>query len=235
MPMGTVIRTEQMTSARSQLHLMQLISPNLPIGAFTYSQGLEYAVERRWVRDFDSFEDWLTGLLQENLTYIDIPVLKRIYEAVQKRDSDSLLKWCQYLLASRESSELRLEEIQRAKAMTKLLRDLKLQFDHEWSEPMQLCQACPYALACVRWSIPIHQAMLGYAWGWLENQVAAGIKLVPLGQTDGQCLQLALSNKIPGEIEKSLNLKDEDLGASAVSMAIASSLHETQYTRLFRS
>tara|TARA_Y100000739_G_scaffold225745_1_gene232139 strand:+ start:53 stop:286 length:234 start_codon:yes stop_codon:yes gene_type:complete len=77
--------------------------------------------------------------------------------------------------------------------------------------------------------------MLGYVWGWLENQVCAAIKLVPLGQTQGQRVQLSMSEKIPAEIEKALCLSDDDLGASAVSLAIASSLHETQYTRLFRS
>ena len=85
---------------------------------------------------------------------------------------------------------------------------------------------CGSGLHCFR-----TRGSIGYSFAALRGQSLQ----VPLGQTDGQCLQLALSNKIPGEIEKSLNLKDEDLGASAVSMAIASSLHETQYTRLFRS
>ena len=226
---------EQYSSSISQLHLLQLVSPNLPIGAFTYSQGLENAVERGWVKDVLGLEDWLTGLLQEGLAYTDIPVLKRIYEALKEHESESLLKWSSYLLATRESAELRQEEMNRAKAMAKLLEDLHLPLDEKWREPMKLCQACPYAVACVSWAIPIHQAMLGYVWGWLENQVCAAIKLVPLGQTQGQRVQLAMSEKIPAEIEKALCLSDDDLGASAVSLAIASSLHETQYTRLFRS
>ena len=85
------------------------------------------------------------------------------------------------------------------------------------------------------WNIPLQQAALGYSWGWLENQVAAAIKLVPLGQTDGQKIQLQLAERIPQTVINGMQLADADIGSSAPSMAIASSLHETQYTRLFRS
>lgn len=219
----------------AQLRLMQLISPALPIGAFTYSQGVEYAVECGWVTDVASLNDWLSGLMQDNLALLDIPVLQRLYHACASNDVEAASEWADYLLACRETRELRQEELNRAKAMTRLLIDLQLPQVDTWKEPMQQTQLLPYASAAVTWGIPLKDAALGYAWSWLENLVAAAIKLVPLGQTDGQRVELQLSEQIPAVVERGLLLEDAMIGASAPAMALASSLHETQYTRLFRS
>lgn len=233
--MEAAMHTEPVPSALSHLRLMQLVSPSLPVGAFTYSQGLEYAIECQWVGDVDSLQDWLSGLLRESLTYVDIPLLKRMYASIQKADGDKLAEWSAYLLATRESRELRQEETNRAKALTTLLPGLGVNFTPEWKQALDTCQAAPYAVAAVCWHIPLHEAVLGYVWGWLENQVAAAIKLVPLGQTQGQQVQFAMAEKIPMAVQQGLCLTDDEIGASAPALGIASALHETQYTRLFRS
>ena len=140
-----------------------------------------------------------------------------------------------HLYASRETSELRAEERQRARALISLLGDLGIQRAQDWREALAPCQAAPFALAAVHWCIAIEDCALGYAWGWLENQVAAAIKLVPLGQTDGQRVQFALAERLPLVVASALDVDDDDIGASAPAMAIACARHETQYTRLFRS
>ena len=131
-----IMRINQNTDSLGYLRLMQLVSPSLPIGGFTYSQGLEYAVECGWVSDVDALEDWLTGLLDEGMTYLELPILKRIYEAIRSGDVEKLTYWSRYLLASRESRELRLEETNRAKALSTLLPNLDIPYKQEMTEAM---------------------------------------------------------------------------------------------------
>jgi len=219
----------------AQLRLMQLVSPALPIGGFTYSQGLEYAVEAGWVADMSSLQDWLLGLVEDGVTHLEVPVLARLYQACTAKDAEALLAWGRYLLAARETRELRLEEQQRARALTRLLVELEIPEARGWRDAMHQCQSAPYALACVNWGVPLQEAALGLAWSWLENMVAAAIKLIPLGQTDGQRVLLALAQALAQAVQTGLQLNDEQLGSSAPCLALASSLHESQYTRLFRS
>lgn len=221
--------------ALARLRLMQLVSPALPVGGFTYSQGMEYAIEAGWIDGKAALEDWLQGLIEDGLCHLDIPILARLYHACMARDTAALARWGQYLLAARETAELRTEERQRARALMRLIIDLGLEDAASWEEALHHCQASSFALAAVRWGIPLPEAANGYAWSWLENMVAAAVKLVPLGQTDGQRLQLSLAERLPAMVERALTISDDEIGASAPRMAIASSLHETQYTRLFRS
>jgi len=219
----------------AQLRLLQLVSPALPIGGFTYSQGLEYAVEAGWLHDVPSLQDWLRGLIDDSIAHLEIPLLARLYHACVSSDVQALESWGRYLLAARETRELRQEEQQRARALTRLLSDLDITRAQHWKQQLELCQSAPYALAAVSWGIRLPDAALGLAWSWLENMVAAAIKLVPLGQTDGQRVQLALAEALPAAVQRGLQLEDDQIGASAPMLALASSLHETQYTRLFRS
>jgi urease accessory protein len=219
----------------ARLRLMQLVSPALPIGAFTYSQGLEWAVEQGWIEDAAQLRDWLRGLIGDGLALLELPILLRLYRACRAGDESAVRRWGRRLYASRETRELRQEELNRARALLGLLADLGIAQAREWRAALSHCQAAPFALAAVHWGISEHDCALGYAWGWLENQVAAAVKLVPLGQTEGQRVQLALAGELPRALGQALALDDQAIGASAPALAVASSRHETQYTRLFRS
>jgi len=229
------MHTDNTNHGLPDIRLMQLVSPTLPIGAFTYSQGLEWAVENSQVDSPEAVYNWMTGIIKDGLTYLDLPILKRLYQAFQQSNKQDVSYWSEYLLASRETSELRQEENNRGRALTTLLVDLEIAGAYQYHQTLQLTQLAGFALAAVTWHIPLQQAALGYGWGLVENQVAAAIKLVPLGQTSGQKLQLQLSELLPDAVQTGLSIENEEIGASAPAMAIASSLHETQYTRLFRS
>lgn len=219
----------------ADMRLMQLVSPTLPIGAFTYSQGLEWAVDSNTVNNSADVFLWLEGLIKDNLTYLDLPILKRLYQAVVHSDEEQVMYWSRYLLASRETKELRQEEINRGRALCRLILDLDIQQASRYEKAMSICQTTGFAVASYSWEINLQQAATGFAWSWIENQVAAAVKLVPLGQTDGQKLQMQLSELIPEAIHEAMQVGDDMIGASSPAMAIASSFHETQYTRLFRS
>jgi urease accessory protein len=217
------------------VRLMQLVSPSLPIGAFTYSQGLEWVVESGRVNSPEAVYHWMSGIIRDALTYLDLPLLRRLYQAFQQDNEKDVVYWSEYLLASRETSELRQEENNRGRALSTLLVDLEVDRALHYQQALRLTQLSGFALAAVSWQIPLQQAALGYGWGLVENQVAAAIKLVPLGQTAGQKLQMQLSELLPAAVETGLSIGDAEIGASAPAMAMASSMHETQYTRLFRS
>jgi urease accessory protein len=223
------------TDDLARLRLLQLVSPSLPIGAFAYSQGLEWAAEAGWTTNADELADWLDGLLTTGLARLDIPVLARMHAACAAREPDRLAGWGRVLLAGRETAELRAEERNRARALTALLPSLEIPVEECWRAALETCQAAGFALAAVAWQIPPREAALGYAWSWLENQVLAGVKIIPLGQSAGQRLLHRLAPRLPSAVELGLAMQGEEIGTSATALAIASSRHETQYTRIFRS
>ncbi|MBI1423733.1 MAG: urease accessory protein UreF [Gammaproteobacteria bacterium] len=222
-------------SQMANLRLWQLISPALPVGAYAYSGGLEYALHAEWLHDADAVEQWIRGLLQHNLSHLDVPVLQRCYLAWSHGDSEALTYWSEFIVAARESAELRAEDLHLGRALATLLTDL----DMAEAAAYRLSDSAPFvcllALAGVKWQVPIDQLASGLLWSWSENQVAAAIKLVPLGQTIGQKMLLRIAEDIPGAVATGLALEDDDIGALAPGLGIASALHETQYSRLFRS
>ena len=146
-----------------------------------------------------------------------------------------MARWTQWLIACRETAELRKEEQQRGAALARLLPNLGIDIPQTLALHIAKSQLTGFALAAYQWGIDAHKLCYGYCWGWLENIVLAGVKLIPLGQTDGQKLMFELAKKIPLSVEKASTLKDFDIHSSTPALAIASSRHETQYTRLFRS
>jgi urease accessory protein len=219
----------------SELRLYQLISPSLPIGSFTYSQGLEWAIEAQWITDTPSLKHWLNSILEHSIVSLELPILLRLLSAFETSDEASVVRWTQWLLACRETAELRKEEQQRGAALARLLPSLGVSIPENIAMHVAKCQLTGFALAAHQWGINVHKLCYGYCWGWLENIVLAGVKLIPLGQTDGQKIMFELAEKIPSSVEKALSLKDFDIHSSTPALAIASSRHETQYTRLFRS
>ena len=220
----------------AQYRLFQLISPSLPVGAFSYSQGLEWAIECGWVGSQSDLTDWLNSLAFDSMQYLELPVLRRLYRAFESHDVEAAEYWCQWLYASRETAEFRKEEIQRGRTMLTLLKQLKVVDEGDvWANIAQKSQIAGFALAGVRWGIDEETLCEGYIWSWLENTVMAGVKLIPLGQTAGQEVLLALTPVLGDVVAASHDVMDDQVGGFAPAQAIASSQHETQYSRLFRS
>lgn len=217
------------------LRLLQLASPTLPIGAYAYSQGLEWAVEAGWVSDEASLSRWLAEQLERTVATVDLPLLVRLFDAVEGDDCGRLSTWSTYLLACRETRELRADDCDRGRALARLLRDLDIAAAVPWAARDDVPLATLWAIAAHAWQVPLRTALISYAWGWLENQVLAGVKLIPLGQVAGQRLLLSLTPRITDLCDTALACEDEDIGGTLPALAIASSQHETQYTRLFRS
>lgn len=217
------------------LRLLHLTSPSLPTGAFAFSQGLEWAVSNGWVRDRSGLKQWLADLVRHNLACVDIPVLGRMYAACREENEEALAEWCDRLLALRESHELRMEEKNRGRALATLIESVEVPLSAVERRLVSSCQLAGFALAAARWHVPLSEAASGYAWSWLENQVIAGIKLIPLGQTQGHQILAELDDPIADAVEEGLQLEEQAVGASNPALAIASSRHETQYTRLYRS
>jgi len=217
------------------LKLLQLSSPTLPVGAFAYSQGLESAVDAGFVVDTNTLETWLLDTLKLSLLLLDIPVFSRLYRGWERKDMEAVRNWNSLLYAQRETSELRAEDQHQAVALGRLLADLGIGQAEEWKTDKTACFLTLFSLAAVTWNIEKEQAAYGYLWSWLDKQITAAIKLVPLGQTDGQRVLSRLLPQIPAIVEQGLACDDEQIGASLPMLAILSSQHETQYSRLFRS
>jgi urease accessory protein len=221
--------------ARALLHLLHLSSPALPIGAYAYSQGLESAVHAGAVRDEASARAWIVGLLEHAQAQLDVPVLARLHAALESGDAAALERWTAFLAVSRESRELQDEDRALGRALARLLADLDVAGARALAAQRSMTLAAAFALAAVAYGIPLREAASGYLFAWLENQVAAAVRLVPLGQTSGRRVLLAGIAAIPAAVERGLALDEDSIGAAAPGLAALSARHESQYTRLFRS
>ncbi len=233
MPAAATTDIEAMPHIRL-LRLMQLASPTLPVGAFAYSQGLEWAVQAGWLTQARETGDWIEGLLTHGLARFEVPVFSRLYAAWRNRQEETYEAWNRYLLAGRGSAELQREELHMGQALKRLLEQLQPEG--------RIARTCAgptfvamFAAAASNWEIALQPACSGLLWSWCENQVAAAVKLVPLGQTDGQRILMRLAEVIPEAVRMGLALPDEAIGAAAPALTMACALHETQHTRLFRS
>jgi urease accessory protein len=239
--MRTDTATATTDGALPLLRLMQLVSPSRPVGAFAYSQGIEWAVEAGWIRAGQDLEGWLRDQLRQSLARVDLPLQLRMQTAAGAEDLEAMTGWIDWLLACRETAELRLEETNRGRAFADLLAAWGLLHTNaardpsRWKAALARSEAAGIAFAAAAWQVPVRDTLLGYAWTWLENLVMAGVKIIPLGQTQGQQILQRLSAQVPGLIAEALGMGDDEIGASSPALAIASSAHETQYTRLFRS
>ena len=138
-----------------QLRLMQLASSALPVGSFTWSQGLEWAVEIGWVKSVDDFSAWQIQQMEQNFFTVDLPLLARLYRACEQDDLDAARRWSAYLLACRETRELRDEERSRGAAFTRLVTDWEADCSREWRTLFTDSQLCGMAWLAVRWRIPL--------------------------------------------------------------------------------
>jgi urease accessory protein len=220
------------------VRLLQLASPALPVGAFSYSQGLEWAIEAGTVRDEATALAWIGDLLEHNLGRFEAPLLARLIEAWRRDDFDAVRELNELYLASRESAELRAETLQMGYSATRLLRELgdfpadrlaALEALGEASLP------AAWSAAAAAWEIETEAATAAWLWAWAENQTMAALKAVPLGQSAGQRILLALGARLPAIAQRALAMQPEAWSNLAPGFALASCRHETQYSRLFRS
>jgi urease accessory protein len=220
------------------VRLLQLASPALPIGAYSYSQGLEWAVDAGTVRDAATAATWIGDLLDLVVAPGEAAVAWRLLNARERRDWREFARWNTWFCASRETAELRAETEQMGAALIKLAVALEL-FDRETTEQLARCPAvalpAAFALSARAYGIGSDAALVAYVWTWLEAQVAAAIKCVPLGQVAGQRLLKSLGARIPGAVAGARATIDDDVTSFAPGLALASARHECQYTRLFRS
>jgi len=211
-----------------------LVSPTLPVGGYSFSHGLEAAVQQGWVPQEAAARDWILGIAHRVLPKLDMPILIRFMHSFAQADAAGLAYWNHYLLASRETAELLNEEQQMGQALARLLPTFDLA-EVAQQLPSRPSFAAAFAAACHAWAIPTQAAAMAYAWVWFENQVAAAVKLVPLGHSQGQRLLLECSKHLEPMAAQALGCADEDLTAGTVGLAVASTRHERQPARLFRS
>lgn len=219
----------------AMLRLCQLVSPALPIGAYNFSQGLEYAVQAGWVHDEVSARDWIAGVAEQAVGTLDLPLLLRLHAAWSGNDALKAHDWSSYLLAARETEELRAEERHLGRALAKVLVELQIDVAAEWTRHSEASYACLFALAACHWHIDSGHTAQAYLWAWCENQVLAALKLLPLGQSAGQRMLNDLLLNIPALVARAALLDDDDIGVATPLQGMASAWHETQYSRLFRS
>ncbi len=230
--------TDPARSAAPLHRLLHLASATLPVGAFSYSQGLEPAAEAGFVRDAAGAGAWIADLMHGPLVQWDAPLWLRLRRAWAAGDATGVARWNDVVLASREAAELRAEMAQMGYSLRRLLLDL-----HAVPEPPrrvlqgleEVSLLAAHALACWLWQLDEAAALEALMWSWLENQVMAAVRIVPLGQTEGQRLLLRLSADIPALAARAQGVDDDDIGFLAPGLAWLSSRHETQYTRIFRS
>jgi urease accessory protein len=206
--------------------LLQLASPALPVGAYSYSGGLEAAVEAGIVKDAATARQWISDVLDFSVGRMEAPILIR----AMKRP-EGCKEWNEMFLASRETAELRAETVQMGFSLNKLLPELGV----EKVDVEEVAFPIAFAHAAASWNIDPEAALTAYLWSWVENQVMAALKAVPLGQTDGQKILLFLGARIKETVGQASAIPDGELGNFAPGLAVLSAQHETQYSRLFRS
>ncbi len=227
-------------SDASLLHLIWLASPALPIGGFSYSEGLEVAVERAGVATEKIASDWLTDQLHLTLARADLAVLAQAILAWRSDDLPRVRELNDWVLQTRETHEQRLQTEQMGRSFVEWLRNQHAANPDTLTRVEALAGMDPtypvaFALAIAHTQASVRDGLLAFAFGWAENMVQAALKAVPLGQNAGQRILARLAGEIPVAVDHALKLTDTDRQAFSPMLAILSAQHETQYSRLFRS
>lgn len=218
------------------LSILQLASPTLPVGAYSYSEGLEMLVENGTIANQIHLKHWLEAELLYGAIRLEAAVMVRSQQAAKMGDVESLCRWNLWLSAARETEELRASSWQMGRSLIQLLGKLEPQIVpivNAVGNPSNY--AIAFGIAVAHWQISIKAALLGYLHSWASNLITAGVKLIPLGQTAGQQLLLNLQPLLITAALEILALEDDQLACCSWGLSLASMQHETQYTRLFRS
>lgn len=216
------------------LHLLRLVSQGLPVGGFSYSRGLESAVQIGWVSDEATARDWILGTLLTSIAQLDGPLFWRMATALEAGDQERFRSANAWLAAGRESREFQREDRRLGRALLRLLIDLDVPAAANCGE-QELSFPAAFALATHHWRIAPTAALRGLLWMYVEGQVTAAIRLVPLGHTAGQRILIEAVRAIEEASVRSRSIRDDEIGGLAPALAMVSAWHETQYCRLFQS
>lgn len=224
--------------APALLHLLQLASPSLPIGAYSYSQGLEAALEQGLVKDAATARAWIVDTLHDVVARFEAPILWRLLQAFATRDADAVAHWTETFVAARDTAEFRAETIQMGYSLARLVQELEVGdaglralLEAQPEVPLPTALAC----AAVGLDVPAEAALLGALFAWAENQVLVCVKSVPLGQVAGQRLLLSLQPELERAARTAQGLDDDQLSNWSPGLSLLSMQHEVQYSRLYRS
>jgi urease accessory protein len=225
-----------MIAAAQLLHLLQIASPSLPIGAYSYSQGLETAIEQGLVRDAESARDWIVRLLAENMARWEAPLCWRLMQAFTQRDAQVVAELSERYLASRDTAEFRAETVQMGFSLSRLIAELGIADEGvlammEQEVPLPAAYACAVAAL----GIPHEEALLAMLFAWAENQVLVCVKSVPLGQVAGQKLLLSLRPGIEAAALAAQTIGEQEMSNWTPGLSLLSMRHEVQHGRLYRS
>jgi urease accessory protein len=221
---------------RSLLALLQFVSPALPVGAYSYSEGIETLVQMGKVHDLLTLEHWLVQELKFGAISVEATVLGHAYDGLERGNLERLAYWNQWLSAFRETEEMREQSWQMGRSLTRLLLDLQPTLQPLVTTCGEPCNfTIAFAIAAHHWQIDRQTALLGYLYSWAANLVNAGVRLIPLGQTQGQKLILNLYPVLEQVAIVSGNVGEDELKNCGWGLAIASMQHEVLYSRLFRS
>lgn len=226
------------------LRLLQLSSPLLPVGGYSYSEGLESLISQGIIHDQISLQAWIGRELQVGAIRMETAMMDRAYLAGLEPDLERLQYWNQWLSAARETEELRQQSWQMGGSLTKLAIELTPEIQDlitaifGGASPQDHLH-CNYAIAfgiiAQHWQIDRSTAIAAYLHSWVTNSLGAGVKLIPLGQTAGQQILWELQAEIDALAQTIPLLTDDDLYACSWGLSLASMQHETLYSRLFRS
>ena len=232
---ATVIPTSTMTTDAALLRLIWLASPALPVGGFSYSEGLEAAIDHGLVHDEATAGAWIADQLHATLARADLPVVAQALAAWRCNDAERLARLNDWVLHTRETAELRQQTVQMGRSLIEWLRATDVDAAQRAAPLHTPTWPVAFALAASLSDATEREVLLSCAFGWGENLMQAAIKAVPLGQSAGQRILQQLARELPAAVDHALAQTDDTRQAFSPMLAILSARHETQYSRLFRS